>query len=318
MNTILVPLDGSALSEQILPYARLLASPLSARLHLLRIVSEAEKEQSLAHEDVLLFEGGGPVPNHRIREQRVLDTLCANARSALEALAAPLRTEGFDVTVEVRTGAPAERIVAVAEEAHSTLIAMATHGYGGLRRWALGSVADKVAHASTLPLLLVRSVSQPAGVARLKRILVPLDGSALARQALPLATELATCAQAELLLVQAIPPLTEPYIGGGLPAGALETLREHARQELSAVAGKLRPYQVPVRIATVDGRAAEVILKAAVQRQADLIVMATHGRSGLSRWALGSVADKLLHAARTPLLLVRARNDAEHLIEPRD
>jgi nucleotide-binding universal stress UspA family protein len=318
MKTILVPLDGSALSEQILPYARLLALSLSARLHLLHIVSEGEKEQALAHEAVLSFEGGGPLPNHRIREQRVFDALCANARSALDALAAPLRAEGFDVIVEMRSGAPAEQIVAVAEEAHSTLIAMATHGYGGLRRWALGSVADKVAHATSIPLLLVRSTAQPR-TAHLRRILVPLDGSALSRQALPLATELAMCARAELLLVRGIPTLVEPYIGGGgLPAGAQETLREQASRELSAVARSLHPYQVPVRIATAEGSAAEVILKAAVQRQADLIVMATHGRSGISRWALGSVADKLLHAASTPLLLVRARNEAEHPAEPRD
>jgi nucleotide-binding universal stress UspA family protein len=309
MKTILVPLDGSALSEQVLPYARLLASTLSASLHLLHVVSEAEKEQLLTHKDVLVFEDGGPLPNHRTREQQVFDTLCRDARLALDIHAASLRAEGFDVTVEVRSGAPAEQIVAVAQEARSTLIAMATHGYSGLQRWALGSVADKVAHATSIPLLLVRSVAQPISALRLKRILVPLDGSAFARQALPLATELATCAQAELLLVQAISPLIGPYTGEGLPAGVRDVLREQARQELNAVAGELRPYQLPVRTAVVNGTAAEVVLSAAAQHQADLIVMATHGRGGLSRWALGSVADKVLHAATTPLLLVRACND---------
>jgi len=137
---------------------------------------------------------------------------------------------------------------------------MATHGYGGLRRWALGSVTDRVVHTATVPVCVVRSAAHVApGEHALTRILVPLDGSDLARQALPLAIELAKRASAELVVLRAVETHTQ--------------------------------------------NASLMIMQSGV----DLIVMATHGYGGLQRWALGSVADKVLQAAPIPILLVRAR-----------
>jgi len=178
---------------------------------------------------------------------------------------------------------------------------MATHGYGGLRRWALGSVTDRVVHTATVPVCVVRSAAHVApGEHALTRILVPLDGSDLARQALPLAIELAKRASAELVVLRAVEPHTQ-Y------ASLLIMQRTQAARDLHALAAELRQQQVVVTPMVVVGSATEAIVDAAAQRGVDLIVMATHGYGGLQRWALGSVADKVLQAAPIPILLVRAR-----------
>jgi nucleotide-binding universal stress UspA family protein len=144
-------------------------------------------------------------------------------------------------------------------------------------------------------------------------ILVPLDGSELAEQALPLATEPAIGAHAEVTLLQAVSPTIEAFPGFpplGRPVTELgevpTVMRAQAAKELGERAEELREQEVPVTTVVANGHAAEVIVDEAKQRHADLIVMATHGYSGIRRWALGSVADKVLHAAATPVVLVHA------------
>ena len=243
------------------------------------------------------------------------DLLRQRAEVYLTARAAALREAGLDVAIIVRDGSPAEQIIAEAEHDHDTLIALATHGYSGLRRWALGSVADKVLHAATSPVFLLRAVAQPpAGVRPWKRILAPLDGLALAEQVLPLAIELASRARAELMLLHVAVPLID-YVPGLSPFSRPippsiafpELLREQAQQQLAATINRFGTHDVVITPVVLFGYPAEAIVDAAIDYQTDLIVMATHGYSGLRRWALGSVADKVLHASPVPLLLVRAR-----------
>src|SRR5205814_2318723 len=181
----------------------------------------------------------------------------------------------------------------------------------GLKRWALGSIADKVVHATDNPIFLVRGEEQPPTRARAReRVMVPLDGSALARQALPFATELAMRTHAELIVLTALtPPIGEipsstPFL---LNDDTLAAARDRVMQEVGSVADELRRQDIPVTPLAVIDFPAEAIIDEAVRQHADLIVMATHGYGGLKRWALGSVADKVLHAATTPLVLVRAQ-----------
>jgi nucleotide-binding universal stress UspA family protein len=314
MKIILVPLDGSAIAERILPYVRTLAPALGARVCLLRVVSDPEGEGLLADSIAATYGVGDPLATQHERWRHSLDLLRQNAERYLESHAAILQAAGLDVAVDVRCGPAADVIVEAAEGQHVAMIAMATHGYSGLKRWALGSITDKVVHATSTPVLIARGEA-PARVPVFKRILVPLDGSALARQALPLATELARSAHAKLLLLQAVAPTIEGYPGfppRGQPipqlAEVLEALRDQAMGELGALADELRVPEMPVRTRVVNGHAAEVLVDEAKQREVDLIVMATHGYSGLRRWALGSVADKVLHATTTPLILVRAQS----------
>lgn len=315
MNTILVPLDGSRLAEQVLPYVRQLAPTLGARIHLLRVISNTEGTDVIV-DAVATAYGGDVASTPRKRLELAWQTLRSHAEGYLYSQATVLQGVGLDVTYEVGFGEPAEVIVDAAGNNQSTLIAMATHGYSGLRRWTLGSVADKVVHSTETPVLIVRGALPPDQKWQLNTVMVPLDGSELARHALPFATELATCAQAELLLMEAIPPALEVNpgmrpLGRPIPqlAGMIGELREHARQELSTQAEELSKRELRATPLVTIGYAAEAIVDLAERRSIDLIVMATHGRSGISRWALGSVADKVLHATYTPLVLVRAREN---------
>jgi nucleotide-binding universal stress UspA family protein len=309
MKTIQVPLDGSKLAEQALPSVRTLAPLLGARVQLMHVVSEADRYHLLA--DAMGIDEAGGLPLGSGEFVRSWEPLRQNAEDYLNEHAAALAAEGIDAGVEVQLGWPAEAIVAAAEREHVAMIAMATHGYSGLKRWALGSVTDKVVHATKTPLLAVRGVDAAAAQRPLRRILAPLDGSELARQALPLAVELAICARAELILLTVATPqlLIAPELMIPPPAfnDRLDQLQERLTDELGLFAEKLAAEHVPVTSVAVSGFPAEVIIDQAQQRQADLIVMATHGASGLRRWALGSVADKVLHAAPAPLLLVRAQ-----------
>lgn len=312
MKTIVTPLDGSALAEQALPYARLLAPLLGAGVALLRVVTPAEQQSVLAR-----YAAEAP-PEHRAdtdwqREQRAIEELSRYAEDYLAAQAAALRAKNLRVSTLVTPGPAAECIVEAADHRRETMIVMATHGYSGLRRWTLGSVADRVVHMSHAPVLLVRAGATAEAPPSLRRILVPLDGSPLAAQALPVAADLAASAGAELLLLQVLLPFTElvPALAptGRLvqaPPEVLDEERERARQYLASEAAAVRPGLRATPLVEF-GYPAEAILHEAERERADMIVMATHGRSGLKRWVLGSVADKVLHAAHAPVLLVRAQ-----------
>jgi nucleotide-binding universal stress UspA family protein len=306
MHTLLIPLDGSALAERVLPYVRVLAPLLHADVRLLGVVSDADIERLLAYELVRLQEGSSETPPTALRKQRARNQLCARARHYLYLQTEQLRAAGLKAQFAVRVGLPDDQIIAMAERTSATLIVMATHGYSGLKRWALGSVADKVVQAIQTPVLLIRSaVPQPSP--SLRHIMVPLDGSTLALQAIPLAIELAVAAHADLILFQAIAPTVEAYPYPPLPLSVQLALRDQACKDLTSLAESLREHQITMTAEMELGYPGEAIVDAATQRDVDLIVMATHGYSGLKRWALGSVADKVLHATKTPLLLIHAR-----------
>jgi nucleotide-binding universal stress UspA family protein len=312
MKTIIVPLDGSALGEQALPYARLYAALLDANVVLLRVVTDEEQQAFLFRRAAELRLEAFPRSDEP-PDAHPSVALADSAAAYLEAQAEMLRAAGLHVAVSVYTGSAAECIV---EASHhpDTLIIMATHGYSGLRRWTIGSVADKVVHNAAVPVLLVRAGAVPSLPLPLARIMVPLDGSAIATQALPVAVEFATRARADLVLLQAVLPfvdLTPAYAPLSrplpVPHDLIDEERTAVQQQLQQVVAHLNRPDLRISLVTEVGYPADVILDEAGKRRADLIVMATHGRSGLRRWVLGSVADKVLHASHIPLLLVRAQ-----------
>jgi nucleotide-binding universal stress UspA family protein len=316
MTTILVPLDGSALAEQALPYARTLALLLGARVRLLTVILDDQRESQMVESIVASYGIIDPLATQR--ERWSLTTLTQHAESYLDSHAALLRCHGIDVEIDVRCGPAADVIVEAATDQHITMIAMATHGYSGLRRWALGSVTDRVVHATAVPVFVVRGTSTaPTEPIVFKRVMVPLDGSPLAAQALPLTADLAERARAEVLLMQTVEEIIQTYpliVPIGRPdmiAGEmLHMLRARVGQQLDGQAALLRERGLLVATRVVTGHAAEAIIDEAERQSIDLIVMATHGYSGIKRWALGSVTDKVLHAAATPLLLVHANASA--------
>lgn len=289
---LLVTLDGSPASAQVLPVVERLFGPVPGRGWLLRVI-ERSLPALLADEQGRL----GPAVEARLRE-------------SLVQTAAELTAAGIHLEPLVARGDPATTITAIAEEMDAGLIAMATHGRGGVGRLALGSTADRVLHASRRPLLLVRTHPTPPPPAPIGHILLPLDGSQLSMGALPVARMLARLHGAVLHLLLAFEPVEAmaraAYHVLEVP---LESSRARQRAALvtamERVADQVTAAGVAASPSVVDGLPAPVILDAVPRLEAGLIVMSSHGRSGLSRWAYGSVAGQVLRAAPCPLLLIR-------------
>lgn len=226
----------------------------------------------------------------------------------------------------MREGDPAK--VIVSEAAHDpgiTLVVMSTHGRSGLGRWFFGSVSEKVLHASPVPLLLVRPEGRKepvrySGKETYHKIMVPLDESSLAEQALEQARVLALDTGATLVLVLATPPLSIASMSMYMEAtsyqmyvDAWEGERERLTRYVADKAEALRADSLQVETQIAQGNPSEVILLAVDQADPDLIVMSTHGGGSsdalqeLQELLLGSVALKVVQEARLPALLIPVR-----------
>jgi nucleotide-binding universal stress UspA family protein len=309
MQTILVPLDGSPQAEQILPYVRQLAPVLQANVLLLQVVAAPEYEHiytaTLANRSV---PGGDNLPDWLPNQPQRWLRDRQQIERYLDTQAALLRASGITVNCGVEAGPPVATIIAVAESNQASLIALASHGYSGLRRWAIGSVAEQIIQATCLPVLLVRiSPESPSAPAGLRRILVPLDGSVFARYALDHAIAVAQGAQAELIVLQTLAPSLEDYIGG-VPAllDRRSILREHVRRAYAARYGEQRATQATITSAIGLGAVADAIIEEAHHRHVGLIVLAMPEHSALRSKSSGRVADQVFHNSHIPLLLVHS------------
>jgi nucleotide-binding universal stress UspA family protein len=301
-SQILVPLDGSSLAEQALSCAAMLARGLPSELVLFRAVSIPAEDRAV------LGQAG-------VETESLLARLETEARNYLAELVEPLAHQQLTARCVVERGPAAEAILDYAGQANVDHIVMATHGYSGINRWTHGSVAERVLQTARVPLLLIRAAKpdpardwqQPLPC---RRILVPLDGSAVAEQILPPVATVARAVDAELILFQ-VPII---YVSGWMTGewylpiqGVLDTAEASAQAYLGAVAGRLKEQGLDAATATSSGSVANCIVTYAEANHVDLIAMCTHGRTGLARWALGSVTDRVLRAGSTPILLVRAQ-----------
>ena len=293
---MLIPLDGSKIAEQVLPYARCLVRRLKIPAELL----EAVDPDSL---DVLVNPNKG----------RYLDTLLAErVESSKTYLGTIARSfQGAAVQCFVETGKPEEMVIEKAAADKGTLIAMATHGRSGIQRWLLGSVAEKVLHGATNHLLLVRASEQGKtdGEAVLKSIVVPLDGSELAEKVLPYVAELANRIKLEAVLIRAyaLPPSIGGEDYGSYLDKIISQLEDEARDYLEEKVKQLKGKGLEKISSVVQfGYGAEKIIDLAHKTPDNFIAMSTHGRSGIKRWALGSVTERVVRHSGDPVLIIRA------------
>lgn len=297
---ILVPLDGSPLAEQALGCAMTLGRGLPAELILFRAVS-------IPPDTTEILNSAG------LEAAALMEQLEVEANDYLRKVASELQDAGLSVRQVVQQGPAAEAIVDYAEQQGIQQIVMATHGYTGISRWTHGSVAERVLQSARVPVFLVRAQEGELGVLRepmpCQRILVPLDGSAVAEQVLPSAISIAQAFGAEMVLFQV--PIV--YFAGSLVGewylpfqGVLGAAERDAQAYLDRVACRLKEQGVNVSTAMQIGAVAESIIGYAEANRIDLIAMCTHGRTGRGRWTLGSVADRVLRGSSMPILLVRA------------
>jgi nucleotide-binding universal stress UspA family protein len=212
------------------------------------------------------------------------------------------------VRTAVRLGDPATVLLGLEADEAAQLVVMGTHGRSGLDRWVRGSVAEAVLCRGRAPVLLVRPTDDPARAARLGRgavrLLVPLDGSALAVGALHEAARIVAPGGGEIVLATVVPLRDGGRPPEAPPAGVTPRTVAQWHLEAAAVGLRGRGLRATAVVLTAEDPAAAIVDLATLE-EVDLVVMATHGRGGLGRWLYGSVADAVSRTARTPVLLVR-------------
>ncbi|HSJ08156.1 MAG TPA: universal stress protein [Longimicrobiales bacterium] len=299
-RNIVVPLDGSTFSEHALPQAVDIARRSGARLHLVQ-VHEPPTAQ--------VYPDGLPVYDERwdgsVRAQTE-EYLRSVAHRAMEKA-------GVSPVTELLDGPVSGAIAAYAGEVEADLVVMTTHGRGGISRAWVGSVADALVRRAPVPLLLIRPKEQDidwTSTAEARHVLIALDGSELAEGILGPALRLGSLVGARFTLVRVVLPV--PFVIGQHAtgpafdeAGAAQS-RLNAVAYLDRVAESLQARGADVAVDTVFHTVPALgILDYAATHAVDMIAMATHGRGGWSRVALGSVADKVMRGTMMPVMLYR-------------
>ncbi len=273
---ILVPLDGSRLADGILAHARRVLLREASSIELLRVLSEDLGSDEEAHSEA----------SAHLNECRDL-----------------LKSSGEAVKVSVRHGDPAELILERLDTGGFDLCVMSTHGRTGLSRVLRGSVAERVLRHSPTPVFLAnpQGLVRETDETRFKKILVPLDGSAVSREILPLVAAFGKDSAAVVVLLH----IDQAERGAHpVPEVAKRYAQQRAEKILDDLRCDLEDRGVPKTV--VIGRygdPAAMILEEIESGKPDLVAMSSHGRSGLSRFRFGSVAEKVLRACECPLLV---------------
>lgn len=288
---VLVPLDGSERAERALPVAERVAQALRRPLLLMQV--NAVNTWAYLPPNVVL-----PPATY----QEVLKEEDRASHEYLLRVADRMAVSGLQVQMRAVRGDPASSIIDAAREQPGVLIVMASHGRTGLGRFVLGSVADRVVTYGLVPTLLVRALNDSATEARLERALVPLDGSETAERALSMVELLGKVLLRQVTLIKVVDP--EEH------AGVSDEARHYLETARTRLEGRLGSHTCTVTTNVLYGKVDEQIIRHAAS-ESDLIIMGTHGRSGISRWAYGSVASHVLHGTQTPLLLVHTLTNAQ-------
>jgi nucleotide-binding universal stress UspA family protein len=285
---LIVPLDGSELAERAMPLAAALAQASGDEIEFVHVLGSPADEASYFGFQTGAFDS-------------------AQFEAEVTALA---RQHNLAASSTLASGRPSEFIVHEAQRPGARAVVMASHGRTGIRRAYLGSVAEQVVRASPIPVLLMPAKA-PAPVSpwRPSRIVVPVDGSALSEAVLPLAADIAHkfSAQVKLLRVYPVPEdvvvdharnVVEPI------DVQMDQTRSGAHRYFEPLLAGLERLHVTGHAETAFGEPVATILETAKRMAADLIVMTTHGRSGLARLFAGSVAEGVLRGSRVPLVLL--------------
>jgi nucleotide-binding universal stress UspA family protein len=307
IKKVLVGLDGSPLAEYALPYVETIAGAAKADVTLLRVLPERETPVPLEQEYRRMYPFRlGPPPSPPERDPSSPEAIRYDARAYVDMVARHLGERGVVSEPILVSGDAASEIVGEAQARQADLIILATHGRSGLGRWIYGSVAEAVLARSPVPLLLVRAWSPELTLIRAGKpapILVPLDGSPFSEKALPLARDLARALDAEIHLVRIAS--SEGHAVPDQSAASPDGDAQGAAAYLDAKIERFRHEGVRVSRSVRIGHPAVRIVELAGHIEAGLIVMATHGRTGLAGTLVGSTALEVLHRGSLPVVFVR-------------
>ncbi len=296
-RSILVPLDGSALAARAVPYAALVAAG-DATVTLVGVVHPLHDLSGLSPDD------------SAEEEARMRDLL------AHELAAAGRSVAGTSVSLDIRTGDAAAEIIAAAADHRSDVIVMTTHGGNGRGYWTFGSVAQRVMRHAPVSVLTVRPDMDgpPHAHVAVRRIVLPLDGSHLAAQAIPAAQYLASRLGLPVDVIRVFDDRRTQAVSfsdfAGVPVEYWEEKatdeRKEARDYTEEVARQFADAGVIANAHLLCGDPATALDRYLTDKPDALVVMTTHGRRGVGRWLLGSVAEKLVSHVRGPVLMLRS------------
>lgn len=298
-NKVLVPLDGSDLAERSLDPALLIARRSGGGVILLNVP---------VYRTIL---APGTAGLGQVLPDDSLDLVNRDQTQAyLERIKEARQEPELAVQTVMMEGDVAGNIVDLAANEGVDLITMTTHGYSGFTRWMMGSITERVLRHAPCPVLVIRCAGLPAHVA------ITLDGSLLAEQALEPGLELARLFDARVTLFRVEDDSELGRIEKGMLDMARPGLSREIAQEtgtlhyLENIAGAHRSRALAIETAVAEGPPARAILEFIEENQVDLLVMATHGRSGIRRWVYGSVTEKCLHNTACAMLVVRPPAEA--------
>lgn len=290
---ILVPLDGSELAEQAINPALTLVGKMNARVIFLNVVT--------------------PMPMKIDPFQRVVASEREKSEQYLKSLQTrflhSLEEADTRIVIGSSAGSPAEVIINRAYKNGIDLIINTSHGYTNNQKWVSGGVADKVCRGAHCDTLIIRTSGRIKPFTR-KRILVPLDGSPLAEQALRPALGIAKATDSELTLLRVSPPMSEEQgsLGSNGPYKHIDSkVKQEAKTYLQTIHSSIENTELAIKIEPLTGPVATTIVDYAQNYHVDLIVMSSHGRSGVGPWNLGSVVTKVFSKAHCSILIVRPR-----------
>ncbi|MCO5189495.1 MAG: universal stress protein [Anaerolineae bacterium] len=277
---IIVPLDGSDFAERPLSFAQSIAHAYDAQMTLMTVAPPAKAK----------FRRADATERDQEWRQQV---------AYLDNLVQGLQRAGINADFVIESGSIVEQIDAFAAESHADLILMSTHGRSGMERWLIGSVANKLTRQTSTPVLLVRpTVAWRSRWSQFKRLLVALDGSQNAEYILPYAVSFALHFDSEIILLS-VPSGQEDAIS----SAHSESIRTYLEHILDVV----RAQNIEAQAIVTGSSAASTIIDVCEDEEADLIMMTTHGFSGLDRFMLGSVAERVIQHTIAPVFLLPSR-----------
>jgi nucleotide-binding universal stress UspA family protein len=281
IDRILVPLDGSMTAEAVLPQVRRLLRRKDSEVVFVRAVVPPPVENSLP----------------------IIEAAQKAAEDYMEGMKARWAGTGVRVHIRVRLGEPSTVILETAEEFGATLIALATHGSRGVKRFLMGSVAEQVIRRSPVPVLAFRpffayelAPKDGGEFDPVRSILMPVDDAALAIASVGPVAGMARIFESRVTLLRVVPPVK----GRLAPSEALAA----AKESLKPLAARFEKRGVEVLTIATSGPVAREILDCARFHEADLLAMPTHGRTGLKRLVLGSVTEQVLRETTRPMLIL--------------
>ncbi|MEJ2103729.1 MAG: universal stress protein [Ignavibacteriaceae bacterium] len=297
LQKILFPTDFSKCSEQALAHAVFLAEKYEAEIYVLHVITIFEDQPSI-------------VSNEIAETKEMVKKLEDVAEKQLNKILDSHSSNDIKITTEIKRGlSAAPAILEYASENKIDLIIMGTHGRRGLGHLLLGSAAEEVVRLAPCPLFTIRELKDPKPVMHVNNILVPIDFSNYSEKALAYASEIAQSYNAQLQVLHIIEETMHPAFsvtGKSSIFDLVPDIKDESRKRAEKMLSNFVSDRVKSKIFIQGGRAANDIIKFAKENSTDLIVIATHGLTGLEHMLLGSVTEKVVRMAHCPVFTVKA------------